>query len=43
MRLVHVKLADTGEAVAGSRPRRRPGERRRSVDLIWINGENSPR
>lgn len=40
MRLVHVKLGDTGEAVARLVAERAAGRADGSIDLLWINGEN---
>ncbi|MGF1462861.1 MAG: ABC transporter substrate-binding protein [Maricaulaceae bacterium] len=41
VRLVHVKLADTAEAVSRILAEREAGRRTGgSVDLLWINGEN---
>ena len=40
VKVVHVKLADTGEAVKRVRDEVAAGKKDGSVDLIWINGEN---
>lgn len=41
IRLVHVKLADTGAAVARVLAEKQAGNHHRgAVDLLWINGEN---
>ena len=40
VKVTHVKLADTGEAVKRVRDEVAAGKKDGSVDLIWINGEN---
>jgi putative thiamine transport system substrate-binding protein len=40
VKVTHVKLADTGEAVKRVREEVGAGKKDGSVDLIWINGEN---
>lgn len=41
MKLSHVKIADTAEAVARVRAEKRAGrDMHGSVDMVWINGEN---
>lgn len=40
VKVTHVKLADTGEAVKRVREEVAAGKSDGSVDLIWINGEN---
>jgi len=40
VKVTHVKLADTGEAVKRVREEVAAGKKDGTVDLIWINGEN---
>ncbi len=40
VKVTHVKLADTGEAVKRVRDEVSAGKTQGTVDLIWINGEN---
>ena len=40
VKVTHVKLSDTGEAVKRVREEVAAGKKDGSVDLIWINGEN---
>ncbi|MEO9168955.1 MAG: ABC transporter substrate-binding protein [Aestuariivirga sp.] len=40
VKVTHVKLSDTGEAVKRVRDEVAAGKKDGSVDLIWINGEN---
>ncbi len=40
VKVTHVKLADTGEAVKRVRDEVAAGKKDGTVDLIWINGEN---
>ena len=40
VKLTHVKITDTGEAVKRVRDEVAAGKKDGSVDLIWINGEN---
>ena len=40
VKVTHVKLADTGEAVKRVRDEGAAGKKDDTVDLIWINGEN---
>jgi len=40
VKVTHVKLADTGEAVKRVRDEVSAGKKDGTVDLIWINGEN---
>ena len=40
LRLEHVKIADTAEAVQRIRAEKAAGRARGSIDMVWINGEN---
>ena len=40
LRLEHVKIADTAEAVQRIRAEKAAGRAAGSIDMVWINGEN---